>query len=103
MPGQNRARRSRRIRANPPSWLSKAQREAWRDFDTRLPWLDRSHRCIVGIAAYLQAQVAAGTLGIPGMQLLRQVLGQLGATPVSAGKINWSPESADPDDELFER
>lgn len=42
-----------------------------------------------------------GALGVPGMQLLRQVLGQLGATPVSAGKINWSPEAADPDEDLF--
>ncbi len=87
---------------SPPFWLTAPQREAWHDMANRLPWLNRSHRCIVALAAHLQASMQAGALGVPGMQLLRQVLGQLGATPVSAGKINWSPETADPDDQLFQ-
>ncbi len=87
----------------PPAWLTKVQASIWKDLDKRLPWLDQSHRCIVGIAALLQSQLMSGTIGVPGMQLLRQVLGQLGATPVSAGKINWTPQIDDPDDELFER
>ncbi|UXN61566.1 hypothetical protein [Phyllobacterium zundukense] len=86
---------------SPPFWLNKPQSEAWHDMANRLPWLNRSHRCIVALAAHLQASMQAGTLGVPGMQLLRQVLGQLGATPVSAGKISWSPEAADPDEDLF--
>ncbi|EJN04480.1 hypothetical protein [Phyllobacterium sp. YR531] len=87
----------------PPKWLKPEAREAWKELDARLPWLDKSHRCIVGLACYLQAKVRDGTLGVPGMNLLRQILGQLGATPVSAGKINWSPQVDDPDDELFRR
>ncbi|QND51529.1 hypothetical protein HB779_06150 [Phyllobacterium sp. 628] len=87
----------------PPAWLKPEAKEAWRELDELLPWLDRSHRCIVGLASYLQAKVRDGTLGVPGMQLLRQVLGSLGATPVSASKINWTPQIDDPDDDLFER
>lgn len=87
----------------PPKWLKPEARVAWNELDDRLPWLDMSHRCIVGLASYLQAKVRDGTLGVPGMNLLRQILGQLGATPVSSSKINWSPATDDPDDELFGR
>lgn len=86
----------------PPEWLKPEAKEAWLELEARLPWLDMSHRCIVALAAYLQAKVCEGGLGIPGMQVLRQILGQLGATPVSAAKINWAPEIDDPDDELFQ-
>lgn len=89
---------------SPPEWLTSAEADAWTDFERRLPWLKRSHRCIVGIAAYLQARVAAGTAGVPAMQLLRLVLGQLGATPVDFHKVDWSPPPEgddDPTDEFF--
>jgi hypothetical protein len=61
----------------------------------QLPWLNRSHRGITQIAAMLVAKMAAGTLGVPGMNLLRITLGQLGASPVTAHKVAMSDSSAD--------
>lgn len=86
----------------PPEWLTEQQRAAWLDIETRMPWLNRSHRGITGIAVYLQAKLAAGTLGLPGMNLLRMTLGQMGATPVTS-RHAVLPEAAsdDPADEFF--
>jgi hypothetical protein len=86
----------------PPEWLTDPQRAAWLDIEMRMPWLNRSHRGITGIAVYLQAKLAAGTLGLPGMNLLRMTLGQMGATPVmSRHAVVAVPEAADPADEFF--
>ncbi|WP_244490962.1 hypothetical protein [Paramesorhizobium deserti] len=80
----------------PPKWLQAAEIDAWNDFASRLPWLNKSHRCITGIASVLSARMARGTLGVPGMQLLRQCLGQMCATPVSAAKVSMQqPEEVD--------
>lgn len=67
-----------------PEYLRPDEKSAWNDFALRLPWLNRSHRGITGIACHLSAKMAAGTLGVPGMNLLRMTLGQMGATPASA-------------------
>ena len=85
---------------DPPEWLTAPQRRVWRELDRRLPWLNMSHRGITGIAAILQAKMADGTLGLPGMQLLRQVLGQMGATPAMAGKVATRLAESDRDDLL---
>ena len=82
---------------DPPDWLAVPQRRVWRDFEKRLPWLNRSHRCITAIACILEAKMRAGTLGLPGMTLLKVTLGQMCATPTTAGKIRMPapPEEAD--------
>lgn len=85
-----------------PGWMTALQAEAWDALEARLPWLNQSHRGLVEIAATLQAVLAQGALGVPGMQLLRLCLGQLCATPVTAGKVETLAE-ADPDDGLFQR
>jgi hypothetical protein len=85
---------------DPPEWLPSEAKADWRDFDRRLPWLNRSHRAIVEIASILQAKLRTGELGVPGMQLLRVTLGQLGATPVSACKVQMPPPVEDEDDGL---
>jgi hypothetical protein len=43
----------------PPVWLKKPAADAWESFDDELPWLNRSHRCIVGIASIARAELAA--------------------------------------------
>lgn len=88
----------------PPEWLSEAQRDAWQEFNYEMPWLRESHRAFIGIAAILRARLAAGgDMGVQAMNLLRLCLGQMGATPTDFGKIGWSEDVYDPDDELFER
>ena len=84
----------------PPSWLDEHAAAAWTDFDLRLPWLNRSHRCVVEIASILQGRMARGELGVPGMNLLRIALGQLGATPADSAKVRWEEPEDDHDDLL---
>lgn len=88
---------------DPPNWLAPDVAEQFRDLTERQPWLNASHTGIAIIAAYLQARMAQGTLGIPGMQLLRVTLNQMGATPVSAHKVSQpGVPSADPAEEFFD-
>lgn len=86
----------------PPAWLAPDVAEQFRELAVRLPWLDSSHVGVTIIAAVLQARMAQGVLGIPGMQLLRVTLNSMGATPVSAHKVA-SPDvpSDDPAEEFF--
>src|SRR5262245_15528222 len=87
----------------PPAWLIPTAKDAWHEFAATLPWLNASHRAIVEIAATLTGRLRVGTLGIPGMQLLRVTLGQLGATPADAGKVAYAPavDEGDPAEEYF--
>lgn len=85
-----------------PDWLDGHAATAWEDFQHRLPWLNRSHRCVVEIASILQGRMARGELGVPGMNLLRITLGQLGATPADFAKVRWE-EADDNEDDLADR
>jgi hypothetical protein len=86
----------------PPAWLKKPAADAWEAFDDELPWLNRSHRCIVGIASVARAELAAGCADTRMLNLLRQCLGQLGATPADSTKVTLPEETtADPSDKYF--
>ena len=87
----------------PPAWLKKAAADAWEAFDDELPWLNMSHRCIVGIASIARAELAAGCADTKMLNLLRQCLGQLGATPSDASKITLpnDEDERDPSDKYF--
>lgn len=88
---------------SPPDWLTEPQRAVWLDIGKHMPWLNKSHRGITGIAAILQAKLSDGVLGLPGMNLLRMTLGQMGATPADARRVNMpSAESDDPADKYFQ-
>ena len=82
----------------PPAWLKKPAADAWEAFDDELPWLNRSHRCIVGIASIARAELTAGNADIKMLVLLRQCLGQLGATPADASKITLPDEDDEVED-----
>jgi len=63
-----------------------------------LPWLDRSHRALTEIAATVRARVLLGDdIGVKALSLLRQRLGQMGATPSDASKVRM-PDDETPDD-----
>jgi hypothetical protein len=81
----------------PPAWLKKAAADAWEAFDDELPWLNRSHLCIVGIASIARAELAAGCADTKMLILLRQCLGSMGATPSDASKVKVH-DDAEPDD-----
>jgi hypothetical protein len=87
---------------DPPEWLTPSQADSWRSIVVDMPWLNSSHVGITGIAAILVAKMATGELGIPGMQLLRVTLGQMGGTPADFPKVNWSsPVVDEPGAEFF--
>jgi hypothetical protein len=45
----------------PPKWMKNAnQREAWNTFADELPWLNHSHRAIVGIACDIRGKLISG-------------------------------------------
>ena len=84
----------------PPPWLTEPQAAAWREFAGELPWLNFSHRALVGIASVLRARLqSGGEVGTKALSLLRLCLGSMGATPADASKVTWAPEE-EPDDLL---
>jgi hypothetical protein len=84
----------------PPKWMSETQATAWRDFEAEAPWLNYSHRCLVGIASTVRARLASGEeCGVQALSLLRLCLGSMGMTPTDASKVGWAAEE-DPDDLL---
>ena len=62
----------------PPDWLKPAEAEAWNEFRTHLPWLNKSHRGITSIAAIMTAKMATDDLGVPGMWSAPRFTGQVG-------------------------
>jgi hypothetical protein len=89
----------------PPAWMKlKHQRESWETFRTEIPWLQKSHRALVGIAAVARADLmAGGEFDVRKANLLRQCLGQMGATPSDSSKVSLPDEEApeDPADKYF--
>jgi hypothetical protein len=83
----------------PPKWLSKPhEREAWETLSNDLPWLNKSHRTLVALASGLLArQIAGGEVGVKAMNLLRMILGSMGATPSDASKVKMPEEQDDND------
>lgn len=90
----------------PPAWLrdideSKAK-SAWLLFEREIPWLTESHRMLVGMAANIQGRIMAGQdVGVQAMNLLRQMLGQMGATPSDASRI-VVPDAGEEKDDLLD-
>jgi len=82
----------------PYDWLKPEAQEAWMDLRDNLPWLNRSHRAIVGLTAYLAGRLRLGALPDSGANLLRLCLGSLGATPTDFAKVGWAPPDEEEDD-----
>jgi hypothetical protein len=90
----------------PPAWMNADQSAAWGTIAEEIPWLNGSHRALVEIAAYVRGRLAAGEgVGVQALNLLRQWLGQMGATPADASKAGavFDKEAVvDPTDEFFQ-
>jgi hypothetical protein len=90
---------------DPPEWLvdtdTNKARSAWELFRREIPWLTESHRLLVGMAANIQGRIMAGQeCGVQAMNLLRQMLGQMGATPADSSKITVPDDEGEKDDLL---
>jgi hypothetical protein len=80
-----------------PDWMAEPARQAWDGFAVEAPWLNGSHRALVEIAATIRGRMAAREdVGIQALNLLRQCLGQMGATPADASRVPM-PEDDQPD------
>ncbi|MAZ17898.1 MAG: hypothetical protein CL535_16405 [Ahrensia sp.] len=93
---------------DPPEWIQDTEnnkaREAWQTLRTEIPWLNSSHRTLVATASNILGRMIAGQeCGVQAMNLLRQCLGQMGATPADASKAGVKPDGEDGDegDEFF--
>ena len=88
----------------PPNWMNPLQREAWGVLIDEIPWLNKSHRGLVEIAATIRARLMSGEeVGVQALNLLRQCLGQMGASPADASKAGAMPggEKEDPAGQYF--
>lgn len=86
----------------PPAWFNAEQMKVWADFATEIPWLNQSHRPLLEIAAIIRTRLVSGEeVGVQALNLLRQCLGQMGATPADASKVSVPDEGDDDPDERF--
>ena len=89
----------------PPDWLvdndlSKA-RTAWLTFMAEIPWLNETHRSFLEIASNIRGRLMTGQeVGVQALNLLRQCLGQMGATPADATKVTLPNNDEEDEDDL---
>ncbi len=92
-----------------PKWIVDTEtnkaRDAWETLRNDIPWLNSSHRMLVATASNILGRMIAGQdCGVQALNLFRQCLGQMGATPADASKAGAKPgddKSDDPADEFF--
>jgi hypothetical protein len=84
----------------PPRWMKNAsQIEAWNTLASEIPWLNSSHRAIVSIASQVFGkQIAGEEISVNALNLLRQCLGSMGATPSDSSKISLPDQEKDDED-----
>lgn len=81
----------------PSIWLNADQQLAWASFQRELPWLCERDRALVEIASVIRSRLMSGEdVGVQALNLLRQALGQMGATPSDATRV---PAGADDEPE----
>lgn len=87
----------------PSSWMQGKQNVAWQMFRDELPWLRESDRTIVEIASGIRGRMMDGEhVPYPALVLLRQCLGQMGATPADRSKVvNPDEPAEEPTDTYF--
>jgi hypothetical protein len=83
----------------PPTWLKKnGEREAWATLSAEIPWLNSSNRTLVALACGILGRLIDGEeIGVKALNLLRQMLNSMGATPSDVSKVKM-PEHEVPDD-----
>lgn len=88
---------------DPPEWFTEIQVKAWDQFKKELFWLDYSHRALLEIASAIRARLMLPSadgqeVGVQALNLLRQCLGQMGATPADASKVKLPDGEGGPED-----
>lgn len=91
---------------DPPAYLQDTERSkartAWGTFVAEIPWLNESHRSFLEIASEIRGRLMTGNeVGVQALNLLRQCLGQMGATPADSSKVAI-PDGDEDKDELLD-
>lgn len=91
---------------NPPDWMTDAEKRIWLTTADEIPWLNKSNRALLEIVSRIRARLETGEeVGIQALNLLRQCLGSMGATPADASKAgqtgNGKKDEGDPADQFF--
>lgn len=83
-----------------PKRLSEIEREAWASFADEMPWLRRSDRTLVEVAAKLRARLMTDPdMGVNALAQLRMCLSSMGGTPADRTKVGApDDEGEDPAD-----
>lgn len=89
----------------PPAWLVDNKlsmaRTAWTTFVDEIPWLNETHRSFLEIASNVRGRLMTGQeVGVQALNLLRQCLGQMGATPADATKVTLPSDDDEDEDDL---
>lgn len=90
----------------PFDWLKPKAKQAWKDLADEIPWLNKSHRGLLSIAANIRGRMmgdSAEDVGVQALNLYRQCLGSMGATPADASKAGamQGAEKVDPSEQYF--
>jgi hypothetical protein len=83
----------------PSPHLTGIVRAAWFSFVAEIPWLVESDRAVLEVACHIRGQLMAGEEDIRAahLNLLRQCLSTMGATPADRSRIT-APKEPEPDD-----
>lgn len=97
-PGRHAARSVPKVQplGNPPDALTAAEKRAWKDFADDMPWLARSDRHLVGIAARLAVLIQKGGAPLAAFTQMRLCLSSMGGTPTDRTKV-ITPDGAEDD------
>lgn len=90
---------------DPPEYIQDTKRSkartAWNTFVKEIPWLNESHRSFIEIASEIRGRLMTGNeVGVQALNLLRQCLGQMGATPADSSKVAIPDGGKEKDDLL---
>ncbi|MBA96594.1 MAG: hypothetical protein CMN14_03730 [Roseobacter sp.] len=85
-----------------PARLSKDERAEWEAFRADMPWLCRSDRHVVEIAARMSVRIREKDCPLGIFAQLRLCLSSMGATPTDRSRVKWAEdESYDPASEFI--
>ena len=78
--------------------MTPGQADAWREFQSELPWLTSSHRALVQVASVLRSRIDSDpAIGITALSAYSAILSKLAATPIDDSKVS-APDDAEDDE-----
>jgi len=90
-----------RLIGEPYASMTEAQKTAWQEYRSEMPWLNSSHRTILRLACILTARMDDAEFGVSATHALSSILSKLGATPVDESKINFAEDDEEDEADKF--